>query len=538
MGKIVITKKGLKSFLLAGSFAFSLSAITTQIMLEKLEHKAKDTTGLEIEIDEGITLSDVYIDNSQLELSKEAQQAINMICSEENTTGDYIDQLEITFDSTTAAYADYANMKVIQHQNSKLYDASQNTINWNAFIEECYKNSKREAFHTPIYEVLTKNELEEKVNTLKETLEKVQEDFPDYDIATLACNLEECSINYDKEKLEGVIARVENTKILYTEETYNKKNKGEKRQTDIHEDIHFIISECGDIRSQISFSRGISGICIALDYNSFNNNCYDSFDYTFLEEIYTELYSCELAGINQNSYMYYDEILSTLQLALGLDNDYQIDAILENLVYKDPISFIKNFKVYGKDKDSYFIRNCQMLKACDILLDQNSWYLENLEEAGLKEGFSEEGVFELQQLALNQMTRNFFNTLIVANEEYKDKISLEENLSLIQLFSEYLLRSSISLIEEAKVEYELQEGNMCRLNDTILSSCKDTMFAYLEEKYESTNMKEKYSALYPINKLESSLNFLSNEKKDYYNALSNTRYDYTASYKIPLQKHK
>lgn len=252
-----------------------------------------------------------------------------------------------------------------------------------------------------------------------------------------------------------------------------------------------------------------------------------------------ELYSCELSEMKQDTYMRYDEILSTLQLALGLDDDYQIDSILTNMFYKDPISFIQSFNVYGEDKDDYFVKNCQMLKACDILLAKNKWYLIKLENEGLIEKFTEEGIFELQQLAMNQMTRNFFNNLIIANEKYQDKLSLEDNLYFIELFSEYLLRSSISLIEKATDEYGAQESNMSYLSDTILANCKDTMFQYLGIKYEidiDSIKEQQFSGIH--NSIGEAPSVFSQSKQDYYDYLSSTRYYYDQPYVMPLQKQK
>ena len=395
---------------------------------------------------------------------------------------------------------------------------------------------------------LSLEEIKEKLKNMKDFLEYVKKDFPDYDVEQLACNLEDYSFLKGRIKDEdnNILATTTYNKVTYYIKKGMNNSKKRIKQTDYHEAFHVFVNNCEDIRNEnIMIPDGIN---IKTPYypSYYDNNkedtiCSKRYRYTVLEEIYAELYSSEATKTEQNSYHHYDEILNLIQITLGLNEDYQIDSILRDLLYKDPISFIKHFPVYGNNETEYFLDNLKMLKSFDILLKTPEWYIDKLEENNLD---MKEMIINLKVMALSQISKTFFNNLIILNETHKEELSLQDNWYLLCEFSRYLLDVDriINNIYNSKItkEEDILYGDIEK-NSYYLD--RKDFFKYLSRKY---NLSKKYildeykksswvDFLYEDYKLPK----LFKDKKDYYNDLfKNLQFSNNIPYNIVLRKVK
>jgi len=447
-------------------------------------------------------------------LSKEAEEKIETICAMDTSESVYLDLLEITKDSIPK-YQNNKEQKIKRHQNTSFYEEESSSIDWDQLAKKIYDNGRKKCFWNLQQESMSKDEIVKKLETMKKLVLKMQKDFPDYDIKPLACNLEEASMVKSREKEDPkTLAEVVDHDIIY----YEQKEGKEQLLIDCHEDFHYAINACTDQKTEAYYNP--------------------KFHYSFLEEIYAELYAAEVTETKQMHYMRHDEVLATLQLVLGLENSYQIDSMLEYMVYRDPCDLLESFPLYSKSPSDDWIKNCEMLKSIDLLLRKSAWYDKKLKEKNLEEEYKEKGVYELEQSAMNHLASIFFNNLIVRNET-KD-LSLEDNYSFMRLFEEYFFRMNVSLSKSAKKEYDLPpEAKTFFIKDSLLKSYQSIMFDYLEEKYqeESTLLKEEYNN-YRVTEEKEFPKDLGEDKLDFYQSLTKEMYQYEEPYSIPLQKRK
>ncbi len=481
-------------------------------------------------------LEDVYFDIEAahvLSLSPLGKEKIEEICN--NKVADiisdfderYIDGLTINKETATKAYGKIEEVETPSHSNNTYYNQENDSIDWEALTDRIYENTKKYVLKNPITKALTKKDLEEKVKNMETFVTQTKEEFPELDLEEIACKLKDYSFVEKEGNHRTPFAETSVNSV-----TYYKFYKELPENLDFHEDFHIFVVPCPCVDEKAPIANGI-GILTSpklytnekfeIDWNSSSR-----YNYSFLEEIYAELYSSEKVNDSQSTYLYYDEVLDTIQLALGLNEEYKIDSILAELLYHEPISFIKNFPVYGENKETYFLENLRMLQSFNILFDRNSMYLSFLYSEGLN---LEDAFYSLNTEAISQLSKIFFNNLIMMNEKHFMEMSLENNYCMTQLFVNYLQKSQRSIIAKTR------DSNLVTGNSTFLEDM-DVFFDYLSEKYSIE--KEKVEQGYFDYDLQDDCTlpvFLSEDKREYYqNLIENRNREITEPYSRKLQK--
>ncbi len=506
-------------------------------------------------------LDEIYYtleDKRDLNLSEEALCAIKDICDNEIRevyeyyNEEYINILDINELNATDAYANFEKIEEADHKNTIYYDEEKNSIDWEHVAHKIHLNGLNSPQNADLKstESLSIKEIKERLKNMEYFLEKVKQDFPDYDVKELACKLEDYSFlkGKVKDKNNTVLAQTSQDSITYYINKELESNSKEiKTETDYHEDFHLFTNSCQDIIENEDISSLYGGIFVHSPFfpKYYNNEEADElaiirYQYTFLEEIYAELYASETAKVSQSSYFYFDEILNIIQVALGLDEEYQIDSILKDLFYKDPIAFIRHFPVYGDDETNYFLNNLRMLKAFDILLlgpNRQSFYFDSIEKNGLK---NKEAIMNFKLMSFSQLSKIFFHNLIIINERYKNEIEFQDNCYLIRLFEEMLYKASFAIDNI----YEDHTNTMSSVENSSYELEKEDFIKYLSRKYNLAEQRlmDGYEASVCMNYINTDYELpeFFGEKKDYYNNLMKYLQNSTTStpYNITLKKVK
>ena len=220
-------------------------------------------------------------------------------------------------------------------------------------------------------------------------------------------------------------------------------------------------------------------------------------------------------NMKQDAYQCYDEVLDVIQLTLGLNDEYRIDQILADIIYHDPLSFIRNFPVYGEEEE-YFVQNLQMLKSFDNVFSFDYYYL-----LSLGSDFDCQAFSVLRNSALHHLTKTFFNNLIVMNEKHFDEITLEDNYSILQLFCKYLKKADKAIQINAFYLENLEFSS----DDIIENVCQESrsiFFDYLSEKFQvdRSSVLQQYCDFTDDQLDEYSFpSFMLDDKKEYYQEL-------------------
>lgn len=483
------------------------------------------------------SLDEVYYtlaDKKELKLSKEALCSIENICNNEISevyeyyNEEYVNLLDINELNATDTYANFEDIEIINHQYETYYDEEKDSIDWDSLAHKIYLNGLNPPQNDKLKETsnLSIKEIKKKLKNMKYFLAILKRDFPNYDVKELACNLENYSFlkGNVKDKDENTLAWTTHDSITYLINK-NLENKLDIKQEEIdyHEYFHIFINSCQDITEKENIAGLYDGVYIHSPFSPeyYDNNELDElailrYSYDFLQEIYAELYSSEIAQSEQTSYIELDEILNTIQITLGVDENYQIDSILRDLIYKDPITFIKHFPVYGRDKTNYFLNNLRMLKSFDILLlgqDRQSWYYEYVEKNGLN---NDEAIKNLKSMSLSQLSKIFFHNLIILNENYKEELNLQDNYYLMRLFEKMLYNSSCAIDNI----YKYRIGSV---DDSSYKLEKEDFIIYLSKKYnlnkqDIINEYKESNCIEFIN-INYELPDFFGDKKDYYSEL-------------------
>lgn len=468
-----------------------------------------------------ISLNSIYPKTS-ISLSKEAEEAIEELCNSSihyDYDSRYVDILNINEENATDAYVNLASDEVKHHTYTLYYDNKTDEIKWKELAEQIYQNGLSDDKEDIV--TLSLEEIQEKLENMEFFVHHLKEDFPNYDVEELACRLNNFKMLKSESSSGNILANTDNKEMIY----YNNYHSVKDIHNDYHEDFHVALDSCDDIYNYNGSSK--SGGINVKTATYLNDNSEEERDflylqrykYQFLEEIYAEIYSGELANEKQKSYIANDEVLDIIQLVLGLCDDYQIDSILKDLVYHDPISFIKHFPVYGSNKEQYFVNNCQMLKSYDILLEYPKWYQEELLKNDLSDSYGISGKNSLQLMAMNHLSKTFFNSLIVMNEKYGEELCIEDNYSMIYLFETYLQKANNAIESSSYRRIE----NYYALDDYKLSYDQyiNTFMKYLGEKnnLDYTNMIIDYCYSFVPSEDYSFLSFMGEEKQDYYKQL-------------------
>ena len=504
------TKSRLKSFvisaLIGSGIGYSLGQSMAYVVQEIIDEKEKT--------EETKIINELMQDTATL-VSENANTVINQISSI-NIDNMYMEALGISKDNIAMAYKEY-NEESDSHEHQTLYDEKADSIKWEEVSKKIYETSKKTEGKSNISlektESFSEEEIKDMVETLETTYNQVKQDFPNYDTEELACKLEYYSLLQSNLDKENIVASTYNNQIVFYP-IYDILPEKQREDTIYHEGFHLFSNNCIDNKNE--------------DYLSYLMP-------PFIKEYYAAKYAQELTGYYQIAYMNYNDVLDLLQAALALNDNYQIDDLLANSIYNDVESFLKEFPVYGKDKEKFFLDTITALRGLDLLLDSTN----SINYSKLK--YTDTAQQSIIDSVYNQISKIFYNNLIVLNEQHPE-MTLEENLAFLQAFTATKIRICIdqdmvipstrllpfnkqTLIDEegefeslAKVENEtitlsnIEKPNPC---DYFIEYCAAKYHMSIEDTEKELLSVEAMSGKYQFPE------FLGPEKKKFYQYLAN-----------------
>ena len=427
---------------------------------------------------------------NSLILSEEALEHINSIYQEQ-LDNPFIEILDINEQNATTAYVNRED--VSEHKNSAYYDSETNTIKWNELADRVYQNSQKRAGvqeNQIDYEPLEEKQIKIYLKEYEKLLNNILESYPDYDVEELACKLEDLAImKANTDSIQGsyiTLATTSQDQITFYPESL-KEDALSQQSTNIHEGFHLLTGPCNDYDS-IPLTKGQTKGAVSVETPflvfpaTMDDYCFERYYFPFISEIYAELYSKEYLNLGQNAYLNYDEVLDLLQLSLCLNQNYQIDSFLQDVVYQDSTSFISHFTVYGEDKTDSFLDNLKMLKSFDLVLTgPSTQFIEDVR----KEGYTKEQAYAtLTDGALLQTKKIFYSNLIALNEQ--NTLTLQDNIMLMKLYDD--VESSAYIAIQNEVFYKDDYAYFSK-EDSLLSQdnkIEEEFISYLEQRYGYT----------------------------------------------------
>jgi len=273
----------------------------------------------------------------------------------------WLDILNINKDSLTDKYV--VN-NVDKHSNVKYYDSSNNSIKWDKLIDVIHTNSKnKERNSDKKYIALSKEEIKIVLTHMSDFLDIVLEDYPSFDVANLACKLNNLSLVYfyrekdDKAKASCIYDMIS----IGVDEEGNKLDLNKYRGLLYHEFKHYFCFCCKDeMKGNYYTAGGIS-----------SKNGYE-INLKFLEEALAEEYSAKCNNKEISCYYNQYQILNTLRLVMSLQLDYSEDNILKYQLLHNPVALLQQFPVYNNN--DIYIRNITMLECFNELLMNSESY--------------------------------------------------------------------------------------------------------------------------------------------------------------------
>lgn len=202
-------QQNLKTLLLTMTLGTGLIGeykITSDIVVSQHQQKLQE----ELEQQE----EDIFerlLPDQELELSKEAEEAMNEISRQVNYTP-YLEALNINKATFLLSYANTED--TTSHTYTALYDSSTDSINWEKAIDYIYVNSMIKADEEENTYAPAKSEITEYVSFLQEAYNQIKSDFTKYDTKKLACKLEYFAILKSATQENSNIAVTNNTEII------------------------------------------------------------------------------------------------------------------------------------------------------------------------------------------------------------------------------------------------------------------------------------------------------------------------------------
>ena len=285
----------------------------------------------------------------------------------------------------------------------------------------------------------------------------------------------------------------------------------------------------------------------------------ERYHWRFIEEGYTALYTKEMTKGLQESYNTYDEAIDLLQAILALNENYQVDDILKQIIYQEPVEFIKNFPVYGQDEEKFMLDNLKALKGLDILVGANEQWINYLDSNYPKLDYTNEAQLEMSQAIHKQFAKIYFNNLIVLNEQHPE-MTVEDNTVFLDLFFKLMNNIVIdsSLVEENTTLREMIEAQNIEVrplsqiqvnyNQELVPAFPETTFLdyrniyieYLAKRYQKPveELKQEMLSGEPMKNDYQFPEFLGPEKKEFYQFLYDDNRKTEDSYPRTLVKQK
>lgn len=544
-------QQNLKTLLLTMTLGTGLIGeykITSDIVVSQHQQKLQE----ELEQQE----EDIFerlLPDQELELSKEAEEAMNEISRQVNYTP-YLEALNINKATFLLSYANTED--TTSHTYTALYDSSTDSINWEKAIDYIYVNSMIKADEEENTYAPAKSEITEYVSFLQEAYNQIKSDFTKYDTKKLACKLEYFAILKSATQENSNIAVTNNTEIILNP-IYDILPEKSREDTIKHEELHLAVCDCIDNKRGVLFGTSI----LSMPAPRVKEDLFMSerYHWRFIEEGYTALYTKEMTKGLQESYNTYDEAIDLLQAILALNENYQVDDILKQMIYQEPVEFIKNFPVYGQDKEKFMLDNLKALKGLDVLVGANEQWINYLDSNYPKLDYTNEAQLEMSQAIHKQFAKIYFNNLIVLNEQHPE-MTVEDNTAFLDLFFKLMNNIVIdsSLVEENTTLREMIEAQNIEVrplsqiqvnyNQELAPAFPETTFLdyrniyieYLAKRYQKPveELKQEMLSGEPMKNDYQFPEFLGPEKKEFYQFLYDDNRKTEDSYPRTLVKQK
>lgn len=514
------------------------------------QHQQKMQKELEKQEDEAF---EKLLPDQELELSKEAEEAVNEISRQVNYTP-YLEALNINKATFLSSYANTED--TTSHTYTALYDSSTDSIDWEKAIDYIYVNSMIKADEEENTYAPAKSEITEYVSFLQEAYNQIKSDFTKYDTKKLACKLEYFAILKSATQENYNIAVTNNTEIILNP-IYDILREKSREDTIKHEELHLAVCDCIDNKRGVLFGTSI----LSMPAPRVKEDLFMSerYHWRFIEEGYTALYTKEMTNGLQESYITYDEAIDLLQAILALNENYQVDDILKQMIYQEPVEFIKNFPVYGQNKEKFMLDNLKALKGLDILVGANEQWINYLDSNYPKLDYTNEAQLEMSQAIHKQFAKIYFNNLIVLNEQHPE-MTVEDNTAFLDLFFKLMNNIVIdsSLVEENTTLREMIEAQNIEVrplsqiqvnyNQELVPAFPETTFLdyrniyieYLAKRYQKPveELKQEMLSGEPMKNDYQFPEFLGLEKKKFYQFLYDDNRKTEDSYPRTLVKQK
>ncbi len=487
------------------------------------------------------SLDDIIVSYEEqgMNFSPSANESINNLYAieNENSTTPYFN---INKEIVEKQYMDYvAQRKNIKHKNSRLYDEENNTILWDEAVNIVLENSKKAAGGE--YTSLSQEEIKYLIDVLKEFILNLQKDYPKLDIEEIACKLESYVFLYDTQNYtvhsnQKLFATATHLEIVYYDENQDIRTFDPLNVTSIHEFFHFVCFGCDCKHDHnMYYADGINLISplYFIDKNTGKQvNFYDSnmnnYNFTFIEEATAERVMYNYTDEMSLTYTSYKKVCDTIEFVLSLNDNYQIDSYVEDLIYHEPIKFVRSFPVGNENEKENFADNIRMLSIYDALLkntiDSNGNHeirvcfndCENIEEKKQK-------ITELLSFSQSQLTKLFFSNMIVLNENHGHEIDYDYYLFLTQTFYgrmqqiNRMVAKNWDLSDEVQSEYtvyfnEMKNQYVQYLCNYTKSPISQGVFTFANWKIESGQLPdvEAYPEYLPKDRIQF-YNFICSE---------------------------
>ena len=514
------------------------------------QHQQKMQKELEKQEDEAF---EKLLPDQELELSKEAEEAVNEISRQVNYTP-YLEALNINKATFLSSYANTED--TTSHTYTALYDSSTDSIDWEKAIDYIYVNSMIKADEEENTYAPAKSEITEYVSFLQEAYNQIKSDFTKYDTKKLACKLEYFAILKSATQENYNIAVTNNTEIILNP-IYDILREKSREDTIKHEELHLAVCDCIDSKRGVLFGTSI----LSMPAPRVKENLFitERYHWRFIEEGYTALYTKEMTKGLQESYNTYDEAIDLLQAILALNENYQVDDILKQMIYQEPVEFIKNFPVYGQVEEKFMLDNLKALKGLDILVGANEQWINYLDSNYPKLDYTNEAQLEMSQAIHKQFAKIYFNNLIVLNEQHPE-MTVEDNTAFLDLFFKLMCNivTDISLVEENTTLRKMIEAQNIEVkplsqiqvnyNQELVPAFPETTFLdyrniyieYLAKRYQKPveELKQEMLSGEPMKNDYQFPEFLGPEKKEFYQFLYDDNRKTEDSYPRTLVKQK
>ena len=464
-----------------------------------------------------LTLEEKGVEN----LSDQAKTAIKKVSFYNSTPYNFswVELFRIS-DYYQAAYTNpNVATRVRNHQNGELYNVSKDSIYWDKLVDVIMTNSANRVKNDSELVALSSDDVKTIVKQFSAFSEDTKKEYPNYDMAHLACQLSSLSLAYRKNSDEN--SPLASTTYTSIEWYLNENGEYPILKTAIilndHEFKHFLCSYCQD-----EINRG-ENIYITPSGVIYGSNT--SLNLSFIEEATAEEYAAQRNG--KEAVTYYEKIaaLNTLRFVLSLQDDYVPDGFLKYGLLQNPLAIVQQFPVLDS-QTYYFENNLKMLASYNACLSSAPYtfvsgvesipgyqnFYENLEQR--KEVFSSLGTY-----ASSELSRLFLTNLIVMNDT-KDSMTLEYNFYLLRLFEKRM-----QIMFSAMTDY--QKFNMSSANyGQIYNERLGYFFSYLSERYQMDlgSIRKLYEE-YSLKEGTNFPSFVNSSTANFYRMLETKEYD-------------